>query len=82
MKSLPTLDLHGRTVDEIADLVDRFITKETARGSERIRIMTGRGTGKVKEATQKYLKLGGFPFELERTISGGRNEGVLIVFLD
>jgi DNA-nicking Smr family endonuclease len=82
MKSLPTLDLHGKTVDEVADLVDRFITSQTKRGSDQIRIMTGKGSGKVKAATQAYLKMGGFPFEFERLATGARNEGVLIVFLD
>jgi hypothetical protein len=83
MKGLPTLDLHGKTVDEVADLVDRFITSQTSRGSDQIRIMTGKGSGKVKAATIAYLKLGGFPFEFERLgTTGTRNEGVLIVFLD
>ncbi|MES2855288.1 MAG: Smr/MutS family protein [Bdellovibrionota bacterium] len=81
-KTLPTLDLHGRTVDEVADLVDRFITAQTKKGSDQVRIMTGKGSGKVKAATTAYLKLGGFPFEFERLNTGGRNEGVLVVFLD
>jgi DNA-nicking Smr family endonuclease len=79
---LSLLDLHGFKVDDVADAVDRFIMRETSRGSARARIMTGNGTGQVKQATVAYLKKGGYPFEFERQENGSRNEGVLIVILE
>ena len=74
-KSLPSLDLHGFRVDDVPDAVDRFLVKETTRGSEQVRIIHGRGTGAVKKKTIEWLKLGGYHHRSE-------NEGALIVFLD
>ncbi len=75
---LPTLDLHGHRMDGLVDTVDRFITKSQSQGKDAVRIMTGKGSGQVKSAVQSYLKMGGYPFHFERTVSGV-NEGVLIV---
>jgi dsDNA-specific endonuclease/ATPase MutS2 len=75
---LPTLDLHGHRMEGLEDSVDRFITAAQKKNQDSIRIMTGKGSGQVKAAVQKYLKMGGYPFHFERTVSGV-NEGVLIV---
>jgi hypothetical protein len=75
----PCLDLHGVVVEDVDDQVDRFI-RTTKAG--RVRIMPGKGSGKVKNAVIQYLKLGGFPWEYERLPNGQPNEGVLVVFLD
>lgn len=82
MKSLPLLDLHGYKVDDVPDAVDRFLVQSGRKGVKRVRIMTGKGTGAVKKAVLEYLRLGGFPFQIEKLDSGVKNEGVLIVFLD
>ncbi len=79
MKKPPTLDLHGDKVADVIDKVDRFIMKYHTQA--RVRIMTGKGTGKVKAEVLKYLKQGGYPYEFEKLPSGKRNEGVLVVFL-
>lgn len=87
MSDLPTLDLHAVKVEDVADRVDRFIVRHSAK--PRVRIMTGKGTGRVQQAVIEYLRLGGFPWEherlsrdLSRDLSrGGRNTGVLVVFL-
>lgn len=81
MKALPSLDLHGFKVADVPDAVDRFLVAQMKRGSARIRIVTGKGTGQVRKAVTDYLRLGGYPFEFERHPAGGRNEGVLVVFL-
>lgn len=81
MKQLPTIDLHGYTTDQVPDTVDRFLTQSMRKGASRVRIMTGKGSGKIKQAVIHYLKLGGFPFEEERLENGRRNEGVLVVFI-
>lgn len=75
---LATLDLHGHRMEGLEDSVDRFITQSQKKGQDSVRIMTGKGSGQVKTAVQKYLKMGGYPFHFERGL-GGVNEGVLIV---
>ena len=76
----PTLDLHGKTVDQVFDLVDAFITRN--QNQDRIRIMPGKGTGKIKQEVIRYLKLGGYPWEYETLDNGNRNTGCLVVILD
>lgn len=72
---MPELDLHGRRIDEVADLVDRFLRSCQSRHAPRCRIITGRGTGAVERATLEWLKLGGYPAKRE-------NPGSWIIFLD
>lgn len=79
---LPTLDLHGRTTDEIYNLVDAFITREVGRGTSRARIMPGKGLGKVKAVVVEYLKRAHYPWQFETMSNGQKNEGVMLVFLD
>jgi len=78
----PTLDLHGRTTDEVPDLVDRFLRQATERGVHQVRIMTGKGTGKVQSVVKDYLRLGGYHWHFEKTPTGTQNPGVLIVKMD
>jgi dsDNA-specific endonuclease/ATPase MutS2 len=52
------------------------------KGAKRVRIMTGKGSGQVRKVVTDYLRKGGYPFEQEKLPGGGRNEGVLVVFLD
>ena len=75
------LDLHGYKTADVPDAVDRFLVEASRKGASRARIMTGKGSGAVKKVVTDYLRLGGFPFELERLPNGQRNEGVLIVFV-
>ncbi|HEX4923305.1 MAG TPA: Smr/MutS family protein [Bdellovibrionales bacterium] len=74
------LDLHGCRAEDVIDRVDRFIVKANGLGLDRVRIMTGKGKGIVQKTVIEYLKLGGFPWQFEKT-QGRVNEGVLIVFL-
>ena len=76
----PTLDLHGKRVHEVFDLVDQFVHKNQNR--DRIRIMPGKGTGKIKSELTRYLKMGGYPWEYEIMDSGQKNTGSFIVILD
>jgi len=82
MKQLPCLDLHGYKVADVADAVDRFLVQSGKKGTVRVQIMTGKGTGAVKKAVMDYLRLGKYPFEFQRLQDGKHNEGVLIVILD
>ena len=82
MKAEPLLDLHGYKTADVPDAVDRFLMRNMRAGVKRVRIMTGKGTGQVKKVVTDYLRLGGYPFEPERDRQGGKNDGVLVVFLD
>ena len=55
------LDLHGRRVEEVWPLVDRFLRDAEDSGLKQARIMTGKGTGKVREEALKALKMGWIP---------------------
>jgi DNA-nicking Smr family endonuclease len=79
---MKTLDLHGRTVDEVDDLVDVFLRKESERGSARARIMTGKGKGLVQKRVIDYLKKARYPWQFDKTPDGHPNEGVLVIFLE
>ena len=60
----PTLDLHGENLLDLESKVDRFLTQAQNKGLNEIRIMTGKGTGKIRAAVQKYLKLDGYTFHI------------------
>ena len=76
---LPTLDLHGKRVDEVFDLVDAFLTKHQSKS--RVCIMPGKGTGALKTELTRYLKLGNHPWDYETLPNGQKNTGSLIVFM-
>lgn len=52
----PTLDLHGLRVDEAEKRTHNFLLAEQARGTVAVRIVTGHGTGAVKEAVRGLLR--------------------------
>ena len=80
LKPAPTLDLHGFTVDEVFDAVEAFLSKHA--NSPRVRIMHGKGTGKVKAKVLEYLKLAHYPCQPEKMDNGQTNDGVLVVFME
>lgn len=73
-QSFPTLDLHGYRVEEVYDALDQFLRKSESQGHARVRIITGKGTGKVKAKTLEYLKTAHYQPQLE-------NEGSFLVVL-
>jgi DNA mismatch repair protein MutS2 len=79
-KPAPTLDLHGYTVDEVFDAVEAFLGKNA--NARQVRIMHGKGTGKVKAKVLEYLKLANYPARPERMENGQINDGVLVVFME
>ncbi|MBU0646259.1 Smr/MutS family protein [Patescibacteria group bacterium] len=50
------IDLHGSGVDEAVRELDIFISQELARGERVVKIVHGRGTGKLREAIHAHLK--------------------------
>lgn len=77
---IPTLDLHGFKTDEVYDAIEAFFKKHQS--AAKVRIIPGKGTGKVMAVAKDYLTRANYPFQSERSESGGTNEGSLIVFLE
>lgn len=50
------LDLHQRTVAEVEPLLSQFISRALLRGLRRIRIIHGKGSGKLRAEVQRILK--------------------------
>ena len=74
------LDLHGCSIEEVWPRIDRFLRQAETLGLKQARIMTGKGTGKVREEALKALKLGGFPHKPEKLKDGRVNDGVWVVY--
>lgn len=79
MKRSPTLDLHGYKTDEVFDAVEAFLKRYENEHS--VRIMPGKGTGKVKSQVIEYLKLARYHWSFEKSDKGVVNDGVMIVFM-
>ncbi len=75
------LDLHGFRADEVEDAVDRFLVQISNSNLKCARIMTGKGSGKVRDITMKYLKRAGYTWQVEKLANGKANEGCLVIFL-
>ena len=78
----PVLDLHGFKTDDVEEKVDQFLHLHNSKGTPSIKIMTGKGTGAVRQLVIKYLKQGNYPWSYEKLPNGTNNEGVLIVHLE
>lgn len=76
----PTLDLHGYKTDEVFDAVEVFLRKNERQ--KQVRIMPGKGTGKVRAVVEEYLKLARYHWSFERLDNGKPNEGVMIVYME
>ena len=79
-KKVPTLDLHAFKTDEVFDAVEKFLAKHS--GAVQVRIMPGKGTGKVKAQVIEYLRLANYSWSFERLSNGQANEGVMIVYME
>ena len=74
----PAIDLHGRTEDEIFDLLDQFIRKH--QNQEQVIVIVGKGRGIVRKKVLEYLEMAHYSWSYE-TVRGIFNEGALIVNL-
>lgn len=74
----PSLDLHGMTVHEGLEALNRFLNTALLAGNHEVRIIHGRGGGRLKVAVHAQLKL----FSSIRGFGlDPRNHGVTIVWL-
>jgi DNA-nicking Smr family endonuclease len=71
---IPTLDLHGYLIDEVFDAIDLFLRKSETQGHLKVRIITGKGTGKVRAKSLEYLKIAQYKPQIE-------NEGSFLIIL-
>lgn len=51
----PEIDLHGESVDVALSLLDAFLNHEFVAGTEVVKIIHGRGEGKLREAIHDAL---------------------------
>ncbi|MBC7398238.1 MAG: Smr/MutS family protein [Bdellovibrionales bacterium] len=75
------LDLHGFKIDDVIAAVDRFLTQANAAELDKVRIMTGKGTGAVQKQVIQLLKQAHYSWKFEKLANGKPNEGVLVVHL-
>lgn len=54
-KSTPTLDLHAFTSTDATYELDLFLHQQQMAGTEVVRIMTGKGTGTLREVVNNWL---------------------------
>ncbi len=76
-ETLPTLNLVGLRVDEAIPLLDRLLDQAILHGQERVDIIHGVGTGRLKQAVWQHLK----QHTMVKAIHGDVNPGVTIVDL-
>jgi DNA-nicking Smr family endonuclease len=53
---IPELDLHRMTVIQAERAVDEFLRQQRANGVSSVKIITGFGTGRVKNGIEAYLR--------------------------
>lgn len=56
MGSSPTIDLHGQSKESALSELDAFIHREIMKGTRVIKIIHGRGSGKMRSAVHEWLK--------------------------
>ncbi len=74
---LPTLNVVGLRVDEALPLVDRLLDQAILQGAERVDIIHGVGTGRLKQAVREHLR----HHAMVKAIHGDVNPGVTMVDL-
>jgi DNA mismatch repair protein MutS2 len=66
------LDLRGTTVDEAVELLERRLDSAYLNGMPYMRVIHGKGTGRLREAIRTYLEANAY---VETFEPGGRSEG-------
>jgi DNA mismatch repair protein MutS2 len=74
----PSLDLHGLTVDEARNRLAAYISRAILAGLDRVEIIHGIGTGRLKAAVTADLKQ---ITAVRRVAPHPGNPGVLVVYL-
>ncbi len=74
---LPSLNLVGLRVEEALPLVDRLLDQAILHGAERVDIIHGTGTGRLKQAVREHLQ----HHTMVKAVHGDVNPGVTLVDL-
>jgi DNA mismatch repair protein MutS2 len=74
---LPSVNLVGLRVEEALPLVDRLLDRAILQGAERVDIIHGTGTGRLKRAVRDHLK----HHTMVKAVYGDVNPGVTLVDL-
>lgn len=74
---LPSVNLVGLRVEEALPLVDRLLDQAILQGAERVDIIHGTGTGRLKQAVREHLK----HHTMVKAVHGDVNPGVTLVDL-
>ena len=74
---LPSVNLVGLRVEEALPLVDRLLDRAILQGAERVDIIHGTGTGRLKRAVRDHLK----HHTMVKAVHGDANPGVTLVDL-
>ena len=75
---LPTLDLHGESIDISKIFINDFINDNVKMKNEYIAIIHGKGSGKLKESTKQVLSINKYVLEYKICYF---NEGMTLVKL-
>ena len=79
-EKIPRLDLHGKTAEEVAKLLDPFLLNH--QNHEQVAIICGKGRGIVRKEVLDYLKKAGYNSWSYEKIRGQTNEGCIIVNME
>ena len=77
-----SIDLRGMTLDEAIPLVEKLLDNALWAGLNRVDLIHGKGTGKLKEGLQSYLKEHRLVKEFRLGYPAEGGEGVTVVKLD
>ncbi len=79
---VPTIDLHGQTPDQAISLLDAFLNHECLQGTEAVKIIHGRGSGKLRTAVLAFLKEHPLAHLVKDASHVGQQGGVTYVALE
>lgn len=52
---IPKIDLHGNTVEDALELLDRFLDRAVLSSVMEVTVIHGHGSGKLKNAVRQHL---------------------------
>ena len=79
--SAPEIDLHGLAVHEALNRLDSFLNHEFVAGSEAVKVIHGRGSGKLEASVLSFLKDHDLVAGFRGSSAPGQQGGVTIVAL-
>ena len=78
MKNIPQLDLHGKSEEEVCEVLDRFFRDHE--NQEQVLVIVGKGRGVIKKKALEYLASIKYGWNYEK-VRGVENTGALVVDL-